>query len=41
MNSNNKNLILAFALAVAVYFTWNYFVATPAMKAVYMRLKTN
>jgi YidC/Oxa1 family membrane protein insertase len=33
MNSNNKNLILAFALAVAVYFTWNYFVATPAMKA--------
>jgi len=31
--NNNKNLLLAFALAAAVFFAWQYFVATPAMKA--------
>jgi len=31
--NNNKNVLLAIALAAAVLFTWQYFVATPAMKA--------
>ena len=31
--NNNKNLLLAIALAAAVLFGWQYFVATPAMKA--------
>ena len=31
--SNNKNVILAIALAAAVLIIWQYFVATPAMKA--------
>src|SRR3569623_973275 len=31
--NNNKNLLLAFALAAAVFFAWQYFIATPAMKA--------
>ena len=29
----NKNVILAIALAAAVLFLWQYFVATPSMKA--------
>src|SRR5688572_30607533 len=32
-NSSNKNVFLAIALAAAVLFVWQYFVATPAMKA--------
>jgi len=31
--NNNKNLLLAIALAAAVLFLWQYFVANPAMKA--------
>ena len=31
--NNNKNVLLAIALAAAVLFVWQYFVATPAMKA--------
>jgi len=31
--NNNKNVLLAIALAAAVLFLWQYFVATPAMKA--------
>jgi YidC/Oxa1 family membrane protein insertase len=31
--TNNKNVLLAIALAAAVLFVWQYFVATPAMKA--------
>jgi YidC/Oxa1 family membrane protein insertase len=31
--NNNKNVILAFALAAAVLLIWQFFVATPAMKA--------
>ena len=31
--NNNKNVILAIALAAAVLIIWQYFVATPAMKA--------
>ena len=30
--NNNKNVLLAIALAAAVLFVWQYFVATPAMK---------
>jgi len=30
--NNNKNVLLAIALAAAVLFAWQYFVATPAMK---------
>src|SRR5207253_10673360 len=30
--TNNKNVLLAIALAAAVLFLWQYFVATPAMK---------
>src|SRR3954468_9144280 len=30
--NNNKNVLLAIALAAAVLFLWQYFVATPAMK---------
>jgi len=30
--TNNKNVLLAIALAAAVLFVWQYFVATPAMK---------
>ncbi len=33
MNSNNKNVFLAIFLAAAVLFVWQYFVATPSMKA--------
>jgi YidC/Oxa1 family membrane protein insertase len=33
MNTNNKNVILAVALAAATLFLWQYFVATPSMKA--------
>ena len=32
MNSN-KNILLAIALSAAVLFLWQYFVATPSMKA--------
>ena len=31
--NNNKNIFLAIALAAATLFVWQYFVATPAMKA--------
>jgi YidC/Oxa1 family membrane protein insertase len=31
--NNNKNILLAIALAAATLFVWQYFVATPAMKA--------
>jgi YidC/Oxa1 family membrane protein insertase len=31
--NNNKNVLFAIALAAAVLFLWQYFVATPAMKA--------
>jgi YidC/Oxa1 family membrane protein insertase len=31
--NNQKNVLLAIALAAAVLFVWQYFVATPAMKA--------
>jgi len=31
--TNNKNVLLAIALAAAVLFLWQYFVATPSMKA--------
>ncbi len=31
--NNNKNVILAIALSALVLFGWQYFVATPAMKA--------
>ena len=31
--NNNKNVLLAIALAAGVLFLWQYFVATPAMKA--------
>jgi YidC/Oxa1 family membrane protein insertase len=31
--NNNKNVLLAIALAAATLFVWQYFVATPAMKA--------
>ena len=31
-NGSNKNVLLAIALAAAVLFVWQYFVATPAMK---------
>jgi YidC/Oxa1 family membrane protein insertase len=31
--NNNKNVLLAIALAAAVLFLWQYFVATPSMKA--------
>src|SRR5689334_14105362 len=31
--NNNKNLLLAIALAAAVLFLWQYFVANPAMQA--------
>jgi YidC/Oxa1 family membrane protein insertase len=31
--NNNKNVIFAIALAAAVLFLWQYFVATPSMKA--------
>src|SRR6266404_3855186 len=30
--NNNKNVLLAIALAAAVLFLWQYFVATPSMK---------
>src|SRR6516164_1611131 len=30
--NNNKNVLLAIALAAAVLFAWQYFVANPAMK---------
>jgi YidC/Oxa1 family membrane protein insertase len=33
MNNQKNNMILAFALAALVLFAWQYFVATPAMKA--------
>jgi YidC/Oxa1 family membrane protein insertase len=33
MNSNNKNLIVAFALSALVLFAWQYFVARPQMQA--------
>jgi hypothetical protein len=29
----NKNVLLAIALSAAVLFLWQYFVATPSMKA--------
>ncbi len=31
--NNNKNVLLAITLAAAVLFVWQYFVATPSMKA--------
>jgi YidC/Oxa1 family membrane protein insertase len=31
--NNNKNVLLAIAMAAAVLFLWQYFVATPSMKA--------
>ncbi|HEY0267111.1 MAG TPA: membrane protein insertase YidC, partial [Rhizomicrobium sp.] len=31
--SNNKNVLIAIALAAATLFIWQYFIATPAMKA--------
>ena len=31
--NNNKNVLLAIMLAAATLFVWQYFVATPAMKA--------
>lgn len=31
--NNNKNVLLAIALSAAVLFLWQYFVATPSMKA--------
>ena len=31
--NNNKNVFLAIFLAAAVLFVWQYFVATPSMKA--------
>ncbi|HKB96598.1 MAG TPA: membrane protein insertase YidC [Rhizomicrobium sp.] len=31
--NNNKNVLMAIALAAAVLFLWQYFVATPSMKA--------
>src|ERR1700754_1254473 len=31
--NTNKNVLLAIALAAAVLFAWQYFIATPAMKA--------
>ena len=31
--NNNKNVLLAVALAAATLFAWQYFVATPSMKA--------
>ena len=31
--NNNKNVLFAVALAAAVLFLWQYFVATPSMKA--------
>ena len=33
MNNPKNNMILAFGLAALVLFAWQYFVATPAMKA--------
>ena len=33
MNNQKNNMILAFGLAALVLFAWQYFVATPAMKA--------
>ncbi len=33
MSNQKNNMILAFALAALVLFAWQYFVATPAMKA--------
>jgi len=38
--NNNKNVIFAIALAAAVLFLWQYFVATPAMKAEQARQAT-
>jgi YidC/Oxa1 family membrane protein insertase len=38
--TNNKNVILAIALAAAVLIIWQYFVATPAMKAEQARQHT-
>jgi len=38
--NNNKNVILAVALAAAVLIIWQYFVATPAMKAEQARQAT-
>jgi len=35
--NNNKNVLLAIALAAAVLFLWQYFVATPSMKAEQVR----
>jgi YidC/Oxa1 family membrane protein insertase len=31
--NNQKNVLLAIALSAAVLFLWQYFVATPSMKA--------
>ena len=31
--TGNKNLILAIALSALVLFAWQYFIATPQMKA--------
>ncbi|HYS44983.1 MAG TPA: membrane protein insertase YidC [Rhizomicrobium sp.] len=38
--TNNKNVLLAIALAAAVLFLWQYFVATPSMKAEQARQAT-
>jgi len=38
--NNNKNVIFAIALAAAVLLIWQYFVATPAMKAEQARQAT-
>ncbi|MFO1247000.1 MAG: membrane protein insertase YidC [Alphaproteobacteria bacterium] len=38
--NNNKNVFLAIFLAAAVLFVWQYFVATPAMKAEQARQAT-
>src|SRR5262245_6736069 len=32
-SGSNKNVLLAIALSAAVLFAWQYFIATPAMKA--------
>jgi YidC/Oxa1 family membrane protein insertase len=38
--NNNKNVLFAIALAAAVLFLWQYFVATPSMKAEQARQAT-
>jgi YidC/Oxa1 family membrane protein insertase len=39
-NGSNKNVLLAIALSAAVLFAWQYFIATPAMKAEQARQAT-